>query len=152
MRMRATEETSNMRRMPRTQSSIAAKASRARRLGIVAAATIGLAATALVPPAASGRLANVTSMICGLRCGSKKGARELATGDATSKAHSWLGSPRSYYIGGVSCEGPYGDARGRTQWTCEGVAVETAPKRVTDEFQINLGPFGEITYERHARY
>lgn len=107
-------------------------------------------AVGFVPAAASGRM--MVPLICGARCGGSAGARELAANDASGKAKGWLGNPRSVSVGGVSCEGPYGDARRRTQWTCNGTAAATSPRRLAVEFQINLGPFGEITYEHHVRY
>lgn len=74
------------------------------------------------------------------KCGSKDGAWEIAEKDAEDKwagALGWASTER--------CEGPFENVEYKTQWACYGHLWTYLG--AGEGWQINLDPYGHITYE-----
>jgi hypothetical protein len=76
--------------------------------------------------------------LCKTSCGGSAGAEEIAKSDAESL---W-----GYKAFSDGCTGPYENVKGKTQWACYGFLENGAEE--DPGYQINLGPYGEITYDR----
>ncbi len=107
-------------------------------LGLALAAFVALPAVTQATPL------RVSPLLCKHeKCGGSAGAWEQAENDAQNK---WAG--REFFSPEARterCEGPFENVKGKTQYACYGEIVGNVGINAT--WQINLDPYGKITYE-----